>query len=304
MLSALQSALAVARLGSVAAAAESQGKTSSAVSQQLRRLEQTVGVRLFERAGRGLRTTAAWETILTPATRLFEEAESVGRLLEGLSGRSDLPIRVAASEYLGRALLAPVIRIVAQAEPGVRFEITTSHSSESLRLLADGHVDAAIVSQDGEETDEASSAWVAAELFRQRFSWVLPRSEDSQDIADRLEQEPLIRLAEGSLGRVLLNRLVERRGLMPRSTIDVPNVSLLVAYAESGAGLGIAPDLALRGADRKRIRTIDTGIDPVPVRLIVRRGFRPTPVVEAFLQRLERRGSNLKKTLSEAQARP
>ena len=56
---ALETLLAVARTGSVGAAARQRHVTSSAVSQQIRRLEAHFGIKLFERAGRGVRLTAA-----------------------------------------------------------------------------------------------------------------------------------------------------------------------------------------------------------------------------------------------------
>src|SRR5256886_16304453 len=61
---ALETLLAVARTGSVAAAARQRHVTSSAVSQQIRRLETHFGIKLFERAGRGVRLTATRQAAL------------------------------------------------------------------------------------------------------------------------------------------------------------------------------------------------------------------------------------------------
>src|SRR5207245_1712550 len=59
-------------------------------------------------------------------------------------------LRVAASDYLGKGLLAPVLRDLLDAEPPVRFEIVTTHSREGVRLVASGDVDLAVVT--GQET--------------------------------------------------------------------------------------------------------------------------------------------------------
>ena len=64
LLPALLSLLAVARSGSVGAAARLQHRTSSAISQQIRKLERHLDVKLLERAGRGVRLTAAGEAAL------------------------------------------------------------------------------------------------------------------------------------------------------------------------------------------------------------------------------------------------
>ena len=113
LIPALHDALVVAQTGSVGEAARRLHKTASAVSQQLRRIEQRFGVALFERAGRGLRPSPAGETVLGSLTRLFEEASSLEGLLDALATERVTMLRVAASDYLGEALLLPVLRRLA-----------------------------------------------------------------------------------------------------------------------------------------------------------------------------------------------
>src|SRR5262249_20350269 len=80
---ALETLLAVARAGSVGAAARQRHITSSAVSQQIRRLESHFELKFLERAGRGVRLTAAGEAALPVVRELWSGAESAfGRLAE------------------------------------------------------------------------------------------------------------------------------------------------------------------------------------------------------------------------------
>src|SRR4029078_9783161 len=102
------------------------------------RIEQRFGVALFERAGRGLRVSPAGETVLGSLTRLFDEASSLERLLHGLATERVTPLRVAASDSLGEALLLPVLRRLAADATPLRFDITTTNSVEAERLLAGG----------------------------------------------------------------------------------------------------------------------------------------------------------------------
>ena len=144
-------------------------KTASAVSQQLRRIEQHFGVALFEKAGRGLRPSPAGEAVLGSLTRLFDEASSLEVQLEELAGTKLVTLRVAASDYLGEALLLPVLRrLFAEGAP-LRFEITTTNSIEAARLVRDGQVEVAMVSTDRAPGPDESL------LCRQRFFWVAPR---------------------------------------------------------------------------------------------------------------------------------
>ena len=133
---ALETLLAVARTGSVAAAARQRHITSSAVSQQIRRLETHFGIKFFERAGRGVRLSATGEAALPVVRELWIGAEAAFAQLAELAGRPATTLRVAVSDYLGKALLAPVLRDLLDEEPPVRFEIVTTHSREGVRLVA------------------------------------------------------------------------------------------------------------------------------------------------------------------------
>src|SRR5918996_6013347 len=73
---ALLSFLTVARTGSVGATARQRHRTSSAISQQIRRLESHLGLKLLERAGRGVRLTPAGEAALPAIGQLWTEAEA------------------------------------------------------------------------------------------------------------------------------------------------------------------------------------------------------------------------------------
>jgi DNA-binding transcriptional LysR family regulator len=299
---ALYDALTVARLGSVGAAARRLGKTPSAVSQQIRHLTEALGVTLFERRGRGLVLTPAAEQVLPAATRLFDEAEAVFRLFGALEGTATTMLRLAASDYLGKSLLVPVLRDVAAEGAPLHFEISTAHSEEALSRLEHGDVEMAIVSFSGERT-----GLEARVLFEQPFFWVGPVTTAARgSLVARLGAgEPVLRLAPGSGGRKLLDEQLDARGLRPKSTIDVPSVSLLLAYAAGGVGIGLVPGLALDdpppGVVIERAE-----LPPMPVRLALRKSRRAAPAVEHFIERLEKRarplGARLKKIAAKGRA--
>jgi DNA-binding transcriptional LysR family regulator len=282
---ALYDALTVARLGSVGAAARRLGKTPSAVSQQIRHLTEALGVPLFERRGRGLVLTPAAEQVLPAATRLFDEAEAVFRLFGELEGTATTTLRLAASDYIAKPLLVPVLRELSLEGAALHFEISTAHSEEALSRLEHGDVDLAIVSYAGERAGLDSRV-----LFEQSFYWVAPaRRGKKRALVERLTSgEPVLRLAPGSMGRKLLERWLDEHGVRPRSTIDVPSVSLLLAYATGGVGIGLVPALALEPAARSTVTLERADVEPLPVRLAYRSARRPAPAVEKFMHALER----------------
>jgi DNA-binding transcriptional LysR family regulator len=282
LLPALHDALVVAQTSSIGEAARRLHKTPSAVSQQLRRIEQHFAVRLFEKVGRRIRPSLAGEAALGAMTRLFDEASSLGTLLAELGGARVTTLRIAASDYLGEALLVPVIRQLVQGKVPLHFEITTTHSTAATRLVAEGQVDLAIVSAEREPGAGERT------LFRQPFRWVGPRlPRGGRGLVARLAREPLLRLLPGSRGRRLLDEYLGRTGIRPASTIDMPSVSLMVSYASRGLGIGLAPGLAVTAVDRRRVVVEKADVPDQDVRLLLRPGLTPGDPVRRFLERLE-----------------
>lgn len=287
---ALETLLAVARTGSVAAAARQRHITPSAVSQQIRRLEAHLDTRLLERAGRGVRLTAAGEAALPAVRELWSGAEAAFGRLAGLAGRSVATLRVAASDYLGKGLLAPVLRDLLDAEPPVRFELVTTHSRAGVRLVASGDVDLAVVT--GQETPRGLEG---RRLFDQPFAWVGPRRgrRDRTPLTERLRREPVLRLAAESRGRALLDEYLAAERIRPVSTIDVPSVSLLLAYASGGLGVGLVPALALAESPRDRVVSAPARVPALPVTLVWRAAARRPPELARFAELLAAAGARV-----------
>jgi DNA-binding transcriptional LysR family regulator len=284
--------------------------TSSAVSQQIRRLEAHFGIKLFERAGRGVRLTAAGEAALPVVRELWSGAESAFGQLAELAGRPATTLRVAASDYLGKGLLAPVLRDLLDEDPPVRFEIVTTHSRAGVRLVAAGDVDLAVVT--GQETPRGLED---RHLFDQPFVWVGPRRgrrgrrgrRDRASLTERLRREPVLRLAAESRGRAVLDQYLADDRVRPVSTIDVPSVSLLLSYVSGGLGIGLVPALALAEAPPDRVVSERARVPALPVTLVWRPAARRLPALARLADLLTaagaRAGAKLARSRRESSSR-
>src|SRR5215468_3880448 len=292
---ALEALLAVARTGSVGAAARQRHVTSPAVSQQIRRLESHFGLKFLERAGRGVRLTAAGEAALPVVKSLWGEAESAFGQLAELAGRPAITLRVAASDYLGKGLLAPVFRDLLDEDPPARFEIVTTHSRAGVRLVVAGEVDLAVVT--GQEIPRGLED---RHLFDQPFMWVGPRRarRGRAALTERLRREPVLRLAGESRGRALLDEYLAEHRIRPVSTIDVPSVSLLLSYVSGGLGIGLVPALALAEAPSERVVSAPARVPALPVTLIWRAAARRQPALVRLADLLATAGARAGARLS------
>lgn len=287
LLPALLSFLTVARTGSVGATARQRHRTSSAISQQIRRLEAHLGVALLERSGRGVRLTPAGEAAVPALGQLWTEVERLFEQLTTLSGRPVTTVRVAVSDYLGKALLVPVLRSLLDARVPARFEIATTHSRDALARVARGDLEFGVVS-----VPAVAAGLEARHLFDQGFAWVGPRRPGPrrEPLVARLAREPLLRLGAESHGRRLLDEFLERHRVPSVSTIDVTSVSLMLAYITGGLGIGLVPALALRDLDRRRVVIEPAAVPATPVRLVSRPAARRNPVAQRFAAAVEAEG--------------
>jgi hypothetical protein len=132
----------------------------------------------------------------------------------------------------------------------------------------------------------ARTAFEETVLFEQPFYWAGTRRRGSPSLPERLAHEPLIRLAAGSLGRTLLDRYVEEHALRPVSTIDIPSVSIALAYATGGVGIALLPALPLTSPQARGLSLQRAELPPLPVKLLQRAGRAPSAAIERFVARL------------------
>ena len=144
-------------------------------------IEARFGVALFEKVGRGIRPSAAGEALLGSLTRLFDEAASLEAQLGEMTAARVTTLRIAASDYLGEAILLPVLRRLFDEAAPLRFEITTTNSIEAGRLASAGQVDVAVVSTDRALTPDET------QLCTQRFFWWRPGRARSAPPPSRCE---------------------------------------------------------------------------------------------------------------------
>lgn len=139
----LRSFAAVADTGSFTAAGEVVARTQSAISVQIKRLEEIVGKRVFERTSRSLTLTPAGETLLGYARRILDlNDESVRHIMQPPCCGA---LRLGVTEYFVPSELPQILGRFAAAYPEVRLEVRMGLSRDLREHLAAGELDAAIV---------------------------------------------------------------------------------------------------------------------------------------------------------------
>lgn len=131
----------VVQLGSMSEASRQLNTSRSAVSKQIAKLEQRLGVRLLHRNTRQLSLTEAGENLLPQATNIANSLETINRLGEDLQGEIKGLLRVTCSTGLGRACLVPLLPEFHQRYPDIRIQLMLEDRNAN---LIDEQVDVAI----------------------------------------------------------------------------------------------------------------------------------------------------------------
>src|SRR5215212_4096476 len=134
---------AVARHGSVTAAAKDRHYSQPSVTHHLARLEAETGAQLLQRVGRGIRLTPAGQLLADRAAEIIGRIDAAGAELSAHVGLSAGRVRLAASA--NGALVPAALATLAGRHPGLEVHLTDTHPPEALELLRTGKVEVAII---------------------------------------------------------------------------------------------------------------------------------------------------------------
>jgi DNA-binding transcriptional LysR family regulator len=235
--------------GTIAAVADAMSYTPSAVSQQLAALEREAGVPLLERVGRSVKLTAAAETLADHTDGVLARLERAEAELAVASGAVRGRVRVASFQTAARALVAPVMRPLADRHPGLRVEIEETEAEEAQVLLRAGDVDLMVAEEYPNAPRPRDAALERADLGRDRVLLILPTDhpvavENKPVRLGRLAGEHWIATRSGTLFSQLQARACRSAGFEPDVRHRTNDVALVIALVAGGHGVGFVPALA------------------------------------------------------------
>jgi DNA-binding transcriptional LysR family regulator len=254
--------LATADTGSLTAAGRRCGLSTAAVSAAMKRLEATLGARLFDRTTRSVRPTAEGEVMIDHARRALDLVAEGQAKVRGDRGELVGTINVTASSAMSERLLAGWLGEFAAAHPGLEIDLQVSDSW--LDLVKDG-VDVAL--RNGPLPDSSLAARLLAPAHRQAFASVafIERQGEPQHPAELAALDCIIgRLRGRKLGRW---RFSPRDGAEP---LDVPvrgrlacdNAAVALQWARQGRGVVYLSEIDLHEPVRRgEMRRLFPGFD-------------------------------------------
>jgi DNA-binding transcriptional LysR family regulator len=222
----LRTFIAVAETSNFTKAADIVGRTQSAVSMQMKKLEESVGTALFDRGSRGVNLTKQGDALLAKARRIIALLDETAASMRqsSLSGI----VRIGIPEEYGSSVLPRALRNFDQTHPGVEIIVNFGRSAVLLDAMNLGRLDIAV-------TYQQSSLTTQELLVTDPTVWVTSKIHDTHLI----NPLPVAMYAGAGWARSLALAMLARMGRDYRIAYESDTSSGLVAALQ--AGLGIAP---------------------------------------------------------------
>ncbi|GIO32978.1 MULTISPECIES: LysR family transcriptional regulator [Paenibacillus] len=233
----------VAETGSVTLASEMLRVSQPAVTAQIKRLEQELGIRLWISQGRGVALTDAGRMLAAEAKRLFDLERSIEERLDGIKEGKEGRLHISATYLPANFLLPRLVAEYKKRHPAVVLEWTTTNSAQALELLLHYKADIAIVGGIREE----HPLLVKTPLLEDRMCFVVhpshPLAGKNVSLAEMLEV-PFIYREEGSFSREQLLALCKVRRLpAPAAGLQVNGLHETLRVVIEGYGAALLSSL-------------------------------------------------------------
>lgn len=279
--------VAVAQTGSFTRAATHLHLSQPALTVQIRRLEETIGVRLFDRNSRNVALTPTGRELLPVLQKSLQDMEQVlidARALgEGASGT----VRIACLPTFAASVLPELIQQVKADVPRANFHVRDAVAGVVETLVRNEEVDIGLTGGALSDPDVdvlyAGVDHLVAVLPKRH-----PLARRKQIALTDLAGVPLVLTARGTSVRAVVDSALSRTGVTPEIACEPTYMMTAVAMVRAGLGVTILPASAreVRAEPELQVRPIDHDECLRPIALIKKRGRSLPPVTQIFVSLL------------------
>jgi DNA-binding transcriptional LysR family regulator len=280
MLRELKTFVMVARHGTFAAAGQQVGLTQSAVSAQMRVLEQSLGVRLFDRSGRNAVLNAAGRHALPLAEQMLALYTQMALPTSAAEWQGEL--RVGAIATLQTGLLPEALPRFRAAAPRVELTLVPGVSLNLLSQVDAGELDLALLIK---PPFELPKELLQVSLAREPFVLIAPLETDGDDPLRLLSEQPFVRYDRRSFGGRRVSQFLREQRLNVREALELDELEAIVRMVECGLGVALIPRAGLWLQRPTRLRVLELGELTFHRELVgVLRRAQRQPALECLLQ--------------------
>jgi len=269
----------LAETGSLAATARQLHLTPAAVHKQLKQIEYELGVRLYEKAGRGIQLSAAAQVLLPYAKSVLAQVEAGKLAIEEWRGLRRGVVRVGSGPTLSSHWLPQLLRRFRARFPEVRLTVETGASDELLTSARQGRLDLALLVAPLRKIEPGFEV-----LARWNFGLALVTGDPAippRPLLPQLAKASFIGFRKGSRLDLLIEQFFDRQRLEPNTIMRFDNADAIRAVLRAGIGYSLLPGWTLKeDLAAQSLRLIPTRAKP-PVGVVEMVRHESSPLAPA-----------------------
>jgi DNA-binding transcriptional LysR family regulator len=279
----LETLVTIADAGSFQGAAGRLGITQSAVSMQMKALEDDLQTSLFDRARRppDLRETAT--PLVDQARRilrLHQDFRQGARAIGPVSGN----IRIGVIPTVSTGVLPDALAILRERTPQLQVRIENELSTELIRRVERGMLDAAILT----EPPRLNAGLRSRAILEERLLVVAPSDSPGKSDIDLLSALPFVRFnRRAGVGRAI-DAALKERGIDVQERMELDSIESILMMVSRGLGAAIAPERSISAEQRAQLKCVPFGDPPLHrrVALVERSREDPSALTDALYDAL------------------
>jgi DNA-binding transcriptional LysR family regulator len=238
---------AVAENSSFRKAGEELYLTQPAVTQQIKALEEDLGVQLFDRTGTRIELTAAGSLLLRYVLQIDKLLGQAEQAIAALDGKGGGELQIGVSTTISQYVLPRMLRQFRKEHPKIRLLVRSGNTEQIVEALIDRHVSLGLIEGPSRRRDVRTEPFLDDELVL-----IVPGSHEWADQSDvscaDLKDAPLLMRERGSGSRRVIESALEAGGLKLKSlnvTMELDSTEAIKSAVESGLGVGFVSRWAI-----------------------------------------------------------
>jgi LysR family transcriptional regulator, cys regulon transcriptional activator len=219
--------------------------SQSAVSKQIKDLEDELGLTLFTRKGkRLLGLTEPGQLVLQHALKILQEQENLQAVAESFSKQDEGRLVLATTHTQARYCLPEIVRRFREEFPKVHLALHQATPSEIAMLLENNEADIGIAT----ESLCSNKNFATFPFYRWYHGIIVPKGHPLAQVSpltlETIAKYPLVTYHEGFTGRAMIDETFAKAGLRPEIAMAALDADVIKAYVALGMGVGIVASMA------------------------------------------------------------
>ena len=281
---------------SMTAAAQKLFLTQSAVSQQIRQLEDELGIELLVRGTRQVAPTPAGNVLAEYSKKILHLVHQAELAVQTVGAEIKGPIRIGTLSSIGLQLISPIFGLFLKNNQEVSVKLRYGDGATLLHALDSGDLDVAIVPDAGREFGGISSATYEQRSVLEDEMWLvanIPQVVEGTTLSrlGQITEQPIIWLNQEFPGfENFVQKELKKQGVNLRPVFESSNVGTVKRVIEAGSGWGFLPAHSVRKQVRMgRMRRVEIENFSYPINLTCYypKNLKSAKVLEVFLKALQ-----------------